>query len=65
MTRTLPRQEIRSALTGPFGSIRTPVNRDGSGRKGSGRKGSGRKGTVRSAADGSGRKGTVRGTARN
>ena len=60
MTRTLPRQEIRSALTGPFGSIRTPVNRDGSGRKGSGRKG-----TVRSAADGSGRKGTVRGTARN
>ena len=30
MKRTLPRQEIRSALTGPFGSIRTPFNRDGS-----------------------------------
>lgn len=30
MKRALPRQEIRSALTGPFGSIRTSFKRDGS-----------------------------------
>lgn len=30
MKQTLTRDEIRSALTGPFGSIRTPFNRDGS-----------------------------------
>ncbi len=30
MKPNLTRQEIRSALTGPFGSIRTPFNQDGS-----------------------------------
>ena len=45
MTRTMPREEIRSALTGPFGSIRTPFKRDGGVELG--------EGTVHSAADSS------------